>query len=595
MRVEVGSSYDTWEPGRAGLDRSCDDRRMGLSARIVDQDGSGQQIRLDSGVLLAIGFAAVAAGLVAEWLGGTWLSPRTVADLSAGWALSGSGLIAWSRRPRSRVGPLLVLTGFAWFLGTLAGSDFDPVASIGSTLLTIHRAPLMHAIIGYPTGRVSGRVNAALVIAAYAYAVVVPLTRDDVATILIALTLVASTIWTYYRSTGPRRQARRIAVAAAAVLAMPLLTGSMGRLAEAGPDLEGALYWIYPAAVALVGIILATDLSRARWADAELTRLVVDLGDPPRAGMRGRLAEALADPSLQLAYWPPESSGYVDESGRPIHVPAAGSGRAVTMLEQQGERVGALVHDPAAFDDPQLLQSVAAAARIALANVRLQADVRRHLDELEASRRRLLETSDAQSRRLELLLRQGVGRQLSDLREVLERARADPAPSGTVAVEDLLTDAQRELEEAQHDLERLAAGFRPPELAELGIGAALSALAERSGVPVRLSVPAGRLPRRVETAVYFICSEAVANVQKYAHASRVDVDARIQGGSVVVVVADDGVGGADPSVGSGLDGLRDRTEALGGRFTIDSPPGHGTRIIAAIPTDPPDLSATPAT
>ena len=378
--------------------------------------------------------------------------------------LIGSGLIAWSRRPGSRVGPLVVISGFAWFLGTLAGSDIGLLAIVGALTITIHRAPLVHAIVGYPTGRVVGRLSVALVFAAYLYAVVVPLTRNDVLTILFATTLVASTIWTYYRSTGPQRQARRIAVAAAAVLAMPLLTGSIGRLAEAGPDLEGSLNWIYPAAVALVGIILATDLSRARWAEAEVTRLVVDLGDPPRAGIRGRLAEALGDPSLELAYWLPESGGYVDDSGRPIHVPAAGSGRAVTVLEQDGERVGALVHDPAAFDDPVLLQAVAAAAQMALANVRLQADVRQHLDELEASRRRLLETSDAQSRRLELRLRQGVGRQLSDLGEALERARTDATASGTVAVGALLTDAQRELEEAQHDLERLAAGVRPPVL-----------------------------------------------------------------------------------------------------------------------------------
>jgi signal transduction histidine kinase len=325
-----------------------------------------------------------------------------------------------------------------------------------------------------------------------------------------------------------------------------------------------------------------------------VTRLVVDLGDRPRAGIRGRLAEALADPSLELAYWLRDSGGYVDERGRPIQVPAAGSGRAVTVLEQEGERVGALVHDPAVFDDPKLLQAVAAAAQMALANVRLQAVVRRHLDDLDASRQRLLETSDAQNRRLELRLRQGVGRQLSDLGAVLERARADAAPFGMVAVGDLLTDAQRELEEAQHDLERLAAGVRPPVLAELGIGAALSALAERSGIPVRLSVPAGRLAERVETAVYFICSEAIANVQKHAQASGVDVAARIEGGSVVLVVADDGVGGADPSAGSGLEGLRDRIEALGGQFAIDSPRGQGTRIIAAIPLDEREVSGTPA-
>ncbi len=543
---------------------------------------------------MAVGVGAVVFGVLAEWAGGVWPSPSALADLAAGWALVGSGLFAWSRRPGSRVGPLIVISGFAWFLGTLAGSDIGPLAFVGALALTIHRGPLVHAIVGYPSGRVLGRISAAVVIAAYVYAGVVPLARYDVATILIATTLVAWTVWTYYRATGPQQEARRIAVAAAVVLAMPLLTGSIGRLAEAGPDLEGALFWIYPAAVAAVGIILATDLSRARWAEAEVTRLVVDLGDPPRAGIRGRLAEALGDPSLELAYWLPESGGYVDESGRPIHDSGAEPGRAVTVLEQQGERVGALVHDPAAFDDPELLRSVSAAARIALANVRLQADVRRHLDDVEASRRRLLETSDAQSRRLELRLRQGVGRQLSDLGEVLERARADPGPSGTVAVRALLTDAQRELEEAQHDLERLASGVRPPVLAELGVGAALSALAERSGVAVRLAVPPERHSEAVETTIYFICAEALANVQKHARARSVEIEVRVEGGSIVVIVADDGVGGADPSSGSGLEGLRDRIEASGGRLAIESPPAHGTRIIAAIPLDAQDVSRTPA-
>jgi signal transduction histidine kinase len=566
---------------------------VGLRARTVDGEAEpGRRTRPGLGLRLAISFAAFALGVLAEWQGGPWPSPSALLDLGAGWALLGSGLIAWSRRPGSRVGPLIVFSGFAWFLGTLAGSDIRLLATVGNLSLTFHRAPLVHAILGYPTGRVLGRKSVALVTAAYAYAAVVPVARDDVASIVIATTVVAATIWTYQHSTGQQRQARRMAVVAAAVLATPLVAGSVGRLAGIGPDLEAALNWIYPAAVGLIGIILGTDLARGRWAEAEVTRLVVDLGDPPRAGIRGRLAEAIADPSLELAYWLPESGGYVDEIGRPIQVPVAGSGRAVTVLEQQGERVGALVHDPAAFDDPVLLRAVAAAARIALANVRLQADVRRHLDELEASRRRLLETSDAQSRRLELLLRQGVGRQLSDLREVLERARADPGPSGTVATGALLTDAQRELEEAQRDLARLATGVRPVVLAEQDIGAALSALAERSGVAVRLSATPGRLPERVETAVYFVCAEAIANVQKYAHASGVNLEVRVEVGSVIVVVADDGVGGADPAAGSGLEGLRERIEAIGGRLSIDSPHGHGTRIVAAIPMDTQDVSGT---
>jgi signal transduction histidine kinase len=566
------------------MDGAFYDHIVGLRARIVgDRAAAGQQILLGRGVPLAIGVGAVMFGVLAEWVGGPWPSPSALADLATGWVLMGFGLVAWSRRPMSRVGPLIVVSGFAWFLGTFAGSDIGLLATVGGLCLTVHRAPLVHAIIAFPTGHVPGRVSLAFVTAVYAYAAVVPVARGSAATIVIVTTLVASTIWMYYHSTGPLRQPRRMAVVAAAVLAMPLLTGSFGRLVEAGPDLEAALSLIYPAAVALVGIILGTDLLRGRWAEAEVTRLVVDLGDPPRAGIRGRLADALADPSLELAYWLPESGGYVDETGRPLHVPAAGSGRAITVLEQDGERVGALVHDASVFDDPQLLQAVAATAQIALANVRLQADVRRHLEELEASRRRLIETSDAQIRRLELLLRQGVGRQLSDLQEVLTRIRSDPASSGEVGVPALLTEAAHELEEAQHDLERFASGVRPPALAELGVGAALSGLAGRTSVPVRLSVPAERIPERVETAVYFICSEALANVQKHGQATAVDMEVRIEGGWVVVVVSDDGVGGAVPSVGSGLSGLRDRIEALGGRVSIASPRGEGTHITAEMP------------
>jgi signal transduction histidine kinase len=131
-----------------------------------------------------------------------------------------------------------------------------------------------------------------------------------------------------------------------------------------------------------------------------------------------------------------------------------------------------------------------------------------------------------------------------------------------------LEDARRELDGAQAELRELAAGIHPALLTERGFGAALSCLAERAPVPVRLAVPAQRLPAVIETAVYFICSEALANVGKYAHASRVDVVVRAEGDLVTVLIADDGVGGADPSAGSGLKGVADRIEALGGRFLV---------------------------
>jgi len=146
-----------------------------------------------------------------------------------------------------------------------------------------------------------------------------------------------------------------------------------------------------------------------------------------------------------------------------------------------------------------------------------------------------------------------------------------------------LENARRELDAAQAEVQELAAGIHPAVLTARGFGAALSCLAERAPVPVRLVVPPQRLPAVIETAVYFICSEALTNVGKYAHASRVDVVVRAQGDLVTVLIADDGAGGADPSAGSGLRGVADRVEAVGGRFLVDSPAGRGTRLLAEIP------------
>jgi len=167
------------------------------------------------------------------------------------------------------------------------------------------------------------------------------------------------------------------------------------------------------------------------------------------------------------------------------------------------------------------------------------------------------------------------------LTEVKEFLDQDAAPDRAVAGR--LEDALRELDAAQDELQELAAGIHPAALTERGFGPTLSCLAKRAPVPVRLAVSPQRLPAVIETAVFFICSEALTNVGKYAHASRADVAVRAEGDLVTVLVADDGVGGADPSAGSGLKGIADRVEALGGRFLVDSPAGGGTRLLAEIP------------
>ena len=529
--------------------------------------------------------AGLVLGLGAEWLARSGQSlPAAAADLAVGWALIACGLVGWSHRPQSRVGPLLALTGFAWFLGTLAGSRIGAVAALGAALPVVHRGPLCHAIIGYPGGRPLSRLSMIVVAAVYVYATVVPLAGDDVVTIVVALAVLAATIWGYALAAGPDRRARVTAVAAAAVLAIPLAGGSVARLLGAGA--EQVVVWGYEAVLVLIAAGFVADLLWGRWAQAAVTKLVVDLGGDSEAGtLRARLAHALGDRSLAIGYWLPEANGYADERGNRVELPDAGSGRAVTVVEHDGERVAALVHDAALLGDPGLAESVAQAARIALSNVRLRADAQRRVTELAASRRRILEARDTQRRRLQQQLQASAGRHLTGVRELLALAVREARVSGDQAAAGGLADTGKELAEAEAELRELAAGIHPPLLTERGLGPALASLAERSPVPVQLAAPSGRLPAVVETAVYFACSEALANVAKHARATHVDVQVRLDGDLVAVLIADDGTGGADPSSGSGLKGIADRVEALGGRLRVQSPAGRGTRLLAKIPVN----------
>jgi signal transduction histidine kinase len=539
-------------------------------------------------VRLAAWPAGLVVGLGAEWLARSGQGlVAAVADLVVGWTLIGCGLVCWSRRLQSRVGALLAFAGFAWFLGTLAGSRIGAVAALGTALLFLHRGPLCHAIVGYPAGRPAGRLGVTVVVLCYVYAAVVPLSRSDVVTIVVAVLVLVATIGGYVLAAGPDRRARVTGVAAAAVLAVPLAGGSVARLLGAGSGAGRAVLWGYEAVLVLIAAGFLADSLYGRWAQAAVTKLVVDLGGDSEAGtLRARLAHALGDRSLMIGYWLPEADGYVDERGDRVELPARGSGKAVTLVEHDGERIAALVHDATVLDDPGLVDSVALAARIALSNVRLQADVRRQVAELDASGRRILEAGDAQRRRLQDQLRVRSVQRLTGVGEVLDLAAQQARACQDQVTAEELEAARRDLAEAQAELQELAAGIHPALLTERGLAPALAALAGRAPVPVRLAAPAQRLPPVIETAVYFTCSEALANVAKHARATCVDVQVRSCDGMVTVMIADDGIGGADRLAGSGLNGVADRVEALGGRLVVDSPAGRGTRLLAEIPAAP---------
>ena len=239
----------------------------------------------------------------------------------------------------------------------------------------------------------------------------------------------------------------------------------------------------------------------------------------------------------------------------------------------------------AAFAATALLPAAFLAGLLRSHVAHLDAALRERLEELRASRARLVAAGDAERRRLERDLHDGAQSRLVGLAVLLGhlRRRLDADPEAVA----LLERAQSELSTGLAELRELARGIHPAVLTERGLEPALRSLATRSPVPVTLTAdPGERLPAPVEAAAYFVVSEALANVAKYAEANEAAVTVRRNGGSVLIEVADDGVGGADATRGSGLRGLADRVAALDGTLAMESPPGGGTRLRAELPCAP---------
>jgi signal transduction histidine kinase len=302
-----------------------------------------------------------------------------------------------------------------------------------------------------------------------------------------------------------------------------------------------------------------------------------------RGAVREALAESLGDRELTIAYWLPDRSVFVDEHGLPVELPDPESGRSWTVVENGGRRVAAVIHDAALEARPELVQAAATGAVLALENEQLKADLRARLEELRQSRKRIVQASTDARRRLERDLHDGAQQQLVALSLDLQMLK------GRIEMEETraLVDATAEkLAAALAELRELARGIHPAVLTERGLGPSLESLAARAPVPVELDV---RLERRasaaIEAAAYFLCAEALTNVVRYAHAESARVSLWEADGALHVEIEDDGVGGADPAVGSGLRGLEDRVAAVDGRLRIVSPLGRGTTIAAVIPLE----------
>jgi signal transduction histidine kinase len=289
---------------------------------------------------------------------------------------------------------------------------------------------------------------------------------------------------------------------------------------------------------------------------------------------------------IRGASWPDQQGGS-DEPGRAAPVVAGDAvsvaGAAATApVRHQGDLLGVIAvqkhpGDAVKSTEAALLQDLASQAGLVLRNVRL-------IQELRTSRQRLVSAQDEERRRLERNLHDGAQQRLVSIALVLRMAKHHLSGDGDTKVDQTIDQAAEQLALALQELRELARGIHPAILTERGLGPALGSLAERSTVPatVEFGLP-GRLPSAVEAAAYFVASEALANVGKYSKATAVTIKAEQSDGALVVEVTDDGVGGADPSLGSGLRGLEDRVAAVDGRLEIVSPAGQGTRLRVTLP------------
>jgi signal transduction histidine kinase len=389
-----------------------------------------------------------------------------------GWSLIGSGLLAWRSRSGSRLGAVLIFTGFAWFASTLPDAHNPVLFTAGEAVYAFYYAGFLYLILSFPAGRLQGPLARVLMVVTIGLVTVgqwawllfadsrtlicracpanmLEVAREDgvakllyslrgIGVLVVALTGIALLAGRWRRASRPQRQAVMPVAVAGAVAVAAVTASYVASVLGAGAVFTAVGYY----AAAAVSVAVLVVFIQRRLAQSAVAGLVVQLGAGSAAvDLRGALSRALGDPSLMLAYWYPGESGYVDSDGRPVDLPEADAGRRSTVIERDGRPVAALIHDPALQYNPGLVESACAAAGLSLDNERLQAELRARLVDLQASRARLVSAADEARRRIERDLHDGAQQQLVALKITLGLARQLVASSPEAA--DLLAQTER--------------------------------------------------------------------------------------------------------------------------------------------------------
>jgi signal transduction histidine kinase len=561
-------------------------------------------------VVLAAAVGVLAMTVASDGLEGIDTT-RTLAVL-VGLAFAASGLYAWGRRPENRLGPLMTLVGciyLTWQI--LVQADASLLFTAGIWISDAWIVLFVLFLLAFPDGRFTTSLDYAIV--GMYVTVAFPLEliwllcfdtggspqnallvwpsadlagsvdwvqRTLIVAASVALAVTLSMRWALASPPG-RRTLAPVLVGSAAILLGSVLVVLDKFEVEYAPA-----RWLVHLAFIAIPLVILTGILRSRLARSSVGELLVELrGDPSPSELRDALSRALRDPSLVLAYWLPPFGSWADLEGRAINLPTADSGRATTLIDLEGEHVAAIVHDPALSDERELLDAVTAAAAIAIENGRLHVELNARFEEVKGSRARVIEAGQKERQRLERNLHDGAQQRLIALS--LDLGVLEARLAGDDDAKARLGAARREISASLDELREVARGLHPAVVSAHGLEVALEQLSVQATVPVHLAVNVEpRLPEPLEVAAYYLVAESLANVGKHACASFASVDVTRTARGMVVEVIDDGVGGADTEGGSGLRGLGDRVETLGGRLRVWSPDGAGTRVRAEIPCGP---------
>ena len=556
------------------------------------------------GLAVAVGALLIAAGpgMFTTYAGRSGLAAGLM--VAAGLALVLAGLLASLTSQAGPAGDLAVLAGIVWFAPVWVGWEVGPplVRSIGMLAAGFVFPLLFYLVLTFPGGRLPATGTRALAWAVYLEAALAALglalfrdpyldpacwanctdnvflvrslpalaravtAADRWFTVAAATTLLAVCAWRLLARRGRARVALVPIVLPAMVFAAATgahaIALSRVPLEDPGNPAFQLIFDVQNAAVILLAAGLAMGAVMTVVHRRSVARIVASLGAAPAPGsLESALARALGDPELRVAYWLPDVQRYVDAQGRPVAEPAAAPGRLVTVLMQQDRRVAMVSH---AASLPELEREFGAAIRLGLENERLQAEILFQLGEVRASRARIVETGDAERRRLERNLHDGAQQRLLALSYDIRLAHASAEAESDDRARLLLEQALTGVHVGLGELRELAHGIYPAILTEAGLGPALATLADSASIPVELDdAVQDRYPEVVETAAYLMVAEAIEDAAGrgagYAAVTVAHLDGRL-----TVTVEDDG-----QCRSASMTEIADRVGALGGILTVE--------------------------